>query len=205
VRNRQYFNGREVILANLRFGHRTKAQGKVHARFHGRRGHTLPIGRHGNRQIGQNLTRFRDNMNNPRPGGARANKDWYGLTKSERRNKPLKFDMTLPGTDLVFRAGQCERKMVEHEQEFGVNATLNEQGKNISKVTPENLIQSALAGKEYRGTSRKNRSDGFDAIHFYDSKTLKNIIFNADTKNFVSAWVLSEIQSNYLKETGNIE
>jgi hypothetical protein len=56
-----------------------------------------------------------------------------------------------------------------------------------------------LRGERIEGTYRKGEPDQFSAIHFYDSA-----IFKQDTKEFVSAWKLTQGQVNDLFTNRNI-
>ena len=71
----------------------------------------------------------------------------------------------------------------------------------IDKEEIKNLV---LNGERIEGTYRKDEPDGYPASHFFDPKTGKNAVFKKQTKEFVSAWKLTEGQVDDLLTNGNV-
>lgn len=68
----------------------------------------------------------------------------------------------------------------------------------------EEIKNLVLNGERIEGTYRKAEPDGYPASHFYDLKTGTNAVFKKQTKEFISAWKLSEGQVDDLLTNGNV-
>lgn len=153
------------------------------------------------------------NRNNPGQGSCRAkqNNQDGTLTREQRRNLPLPDDVIISEQNVIIRDGQARDKIKNHGHDFGIESTQNSKGKFKTEKTPENIqafkeeIKNlVLNGERIEGTYRKTEPDGYPASHFYDPKTGKNAVFKKQTKEFVSAWKLTEGQVDDLLTNGNV-
>ena len=62
------------------------------------------------------------------------------------------------------------------------------------KAFKEEIKKLVLNGEQIEGTYRKAEPDSSPVSHFYDSKIGKTAILKKQTKEFVSAWNLTEGQ-----------
>jgi hypothetical protein len=67
----------------------------------------------------------------------------------------------------------------------------NESGWKKTPRTPDNLqifkdelVKTTLNGKKIEGTYRNDR----EVIHYFDSKTGRDVLYDAHTKEFISGW-----------------
>jgi hypothetical protein len=67
----------------------------------------------------------------------------------------------------------------------------------------DEIKKLVLRGQRIEGTYRKGEPDQFSAIHFYDSLSGCNAIFKQETKEFVSAWKLTQGQVSDLLDDEN--
>jgi hypothetical protein len=153
------------------------------------------------------------NRNNPGQGSCRAkqNNQDGTLTREQRRNLPSPDDVIISEQNVIIRDGQARYKIKNHGHEFGIESTQNSKGRFKTEKTPENvqafkeeIKNLVLNGERIEGTYRKAEPDGYPASHFYDPKTGKNAIFKKQTKEFVSAWKLTEGQVDDLLTNGNV-
>lgn len=153
------------------------------------------------------------NRNNPGQGSCRAkqNNQDGTLTREQRRNLPSPDDVIISEQNVIIRDGQARYKIKNHGHEFGIESTQNSKGRFKTEKTPENvqafkeeIKNLVLNGEPIEGTYRKAEPDGYTASHFYDPKTGKNAIFKKQTKEFVSAWKLTEGQVDDLLTNGNV-
>jgi hypothetical protein len=153
------------------------------------------------------------NRNNPGQGSCRAkqNNQDGTLTREQRRNLPSPDDVIISEQNVIIRDGQARYKIKNHGHEFGIESTQNSKGQFKTEKTPENIqafkeeIKNlVLNGERIEGTYRKTEPDGYPASHFYDAKTGKNAVFKKQTKEFVSAWKLTEGQVDDLLTNGNV-
>lgn len=128
------------------------------------------------------------------------------LTVAQRRNLPSSNDVILPEQDVTIRYRQAKYKLQKHGHHFGIPSTLTEKGRYKTERNIENMehflkeiVKLVVDGERIEGIYRGNKSNGFPAIHFYNSTTGKNAIFKKETKEFVSAWILTTRQMNDLK------
>ncbi len=155
----------------------------------------------------------RNNPNNPGQGSCKAkqNNQDGTLTREQRRNLPSPDDVIISEQNVIIRDGQARYKIKNHGHEFGIESTQNSKGRFKTEKTPENvqafkeeIKNLVLNGERIEGTYRKAEPDGYPASHFYDPKTGKNAIFKKQTKEFVSAWKLTEGQVDDLLTNGNV-
>ena len=83
----------------------------------------------------------------------------------------------------------------------------NESGWKKTSRTPENvqifkdkLVETTLNGKKIKGTYRNDRK----VIHYFDSTTRRSLIYDAETKEFISAWKLTPEQIQDLIKNKNV-
>ena len=133
------------------------------------------------------------------------------LTREQRRNLPSPDDVIISEQNVIIRDGQARDKIKNHGHDFGIESTQNSKGKFKTEKTPENIeafkeeIKNlVLNGERIEGTYRKTEPDGYPASHFYDPKTGKNAVFKKQTKEFVSAWKLTEGQVDDLLTNENV-
>lgn len=152
------------------------------------------------------------NRNNRGQGSCRAkqNNQDGTLTREQRRNLPSPDDVIISEQNVIIRDGQARYKIKNHGHDFGIESTQNSKGRFKIEKTPENvqafkekIKNLVLNGERIEGTYRKGEPDGYTASHFYDPKTGKNAIFKKQTKEFVSAWKLTEGQVDDLLTNGN--
>lgn len=153
------------------------------------------------------------NRNNPGQGAGRVkqNNQDGTLTKEQRRNLPSPDDVIIPEQNVIIRDGQAKWKVKNHGHDFGIESALDSKGRFKTGKTPENIqvfkeeIKNlVLNGERIEGTYRKSEPDGYPASHFYDPETRKNAIFKKETREFVSAWKLTEGQADDLLNNGNV-
>lgn len=153
------------------------------------------------------------NRNNPGQGSCKAkqNNQDGTLTREQRRNLPSSADVIISEENVIIRDGQARYKIKNHGHEFGIESTQNSKGQFKTEKTPENvqafkeeIKNLVLNGERIEGTYRKAEPDGYPASHFYDSKTGKNAVFKEHTKEFVSAWKLTEGQIDDLLTNKNV-
>ncbi len=133
------------------------------------------------------------------------------LTREQRRNLPHLDDVIIPDQDVIIRHGQAKYKVKNHGSDFSLPSKPNEKGWLKTPRTSENIEgfkdeikKLVLRGERIEGTYRKGEPDQFSAIHFYDSASGCNAIFKQETKEFVSAWKLTQGQVNDLLTNKNI-
>ena len=109
--------------------------------------------------------------------------------------------------DVIIRHRQASFKTKKHGHDFELPFYTNDSGWKKTSRTPENvqifkdkLVETTLNGKIIEGTYRNDRK----VIHFYDSETQRNLIYDAHTKEFISAWKLTPEQSQDLIENKNV-
>ena len=155
----------------------------------------------------------RNNPNNPGQGTCtnKQNNQDGTLTREQRRNLPSSDDVIISEQNVIIRDGQARYKIKNHGHEFGIESTQNSKGRFKTEKTPENIqafkeeIKNlVLNGERIEGTYRKSEPDGYPASHFYDPKTGRNAIFKKQTKEFVSAWKLTEGQVEDLLTNRNV-
>ena len=133
------------------------------------------------------------------------------LTREQRRNLPHPDDVRIPDQDVIIRHGQAKYKVKNHGSDFSLPSKPNEKGWLKTPRTSENIEgfkdeikKLVLRGERIEGTYRKGEPDQFSAIHFYDSVSGCNAIFKQETKEFVSAWKLTQGQVSDLLTNKNI-
>ena len=148
-----------------------------------------------------------DGNKNP---GKQTNQD-LTLTREQRRNLPHPDDVIIPDQDVRIRHGQAKYKVKNHGSDFGLPSKPNKKGWLKTPRTSENIEsfkdeikKLVLRGERIEGTYRKSEPDQFSPIHFYDSASGCNAIFKQETKEFVSAWKLTQGQVNDLLTNKNI-
>ncbi len=146
---------------------------------------------------------------NPNPS-KQTNQD-CPLTREERRNLPHPDDVRIPDQDVIICHGQATYKVRNHGSDFSLPSKPNEKGWLKTPRTSENIEgfkdeikKLVLRGERIEGTYRKGEPDQFSAIHFYDSVSGCNAIFKQETKEFVSAWKLTQGQVSDLLTNKNI-
>ena len=171
----------------------------------GRQGHVQP-----NPRIAPKLQANPLNRNNLGQGAKQNNQDGT-LTREQRRNLPSPDDVIISEQNVIIRDGQARYKIKNHGHAFGIESTQNSKGQFKTEKTLENIqafkeeIKNlVLNGERIEGTYRKTEPDGYPASHFYDPKTGKNAVFKKQTKEFVSAWKLTEGQVDDLLTNGNV-
>ena len=157
-----------------------------------------------------NKEQFNPNQN-PDICSAKQTKQDGTLTKEQRRNLPHPDDYIIPKQDVIIRNGQVKFKVKNHGSDFGLPSEPNEKGWLKTPRTSENIEgykneikKLVLTGERIEGTYRKGEPDQYLAIHFYDSESGCNAIFKKETKEFVSAWKLTQGQVNDLLINKNI-
>lgn len=153
-----------------------------------------------------------DRNNPPGLGAKRNNNNQDGtLTKEQKRNLPSPDDVIISEQNVIIRDGQAKYKLRYHGHDFGLPSKKDSKGRFKTEKTPENvqtfkeeIKNLVLNGKRIEGTYRRTELNGYPASHFYDSKTGKNAIFKKETKEFVSAWKLSDKQVRDLLNNGNV-
>jgi hypothetical protein len=133
------------------------------------------------------------------------------LTREQRRNLPHPDDVRIPDQDVIIRHGQAKYKVKNHGSDFSLPSKPNEKGWLKTPRTSESIEgfkdeikKLVLRGERIEGTYRKGEPDQFSAIHFYDSVSGCNAIFKQETKEFVSAWKLTQGQVSDLLTNKNI-
>ena len=58
------------------------------------------------------------------------------------------------------------------------------------QIFKDKLVETTLNGKKIKGTYRNDRK----VIHYFDSTTRRDVIYDAETKEFISAWKLTPEQ-----------
>ena len=129
------------------------------------------------------------------------------LTKAQRRNLPHEQDVHIVEENVVIRHGQANYKMRKHGHDFEVPYSVNDSGWKRTARTPENLqkfkdelVKTTRNGERIEGTYRNDQK----VIHYYDAATERNVIYKADTKEFVSAWKLLPQQVEDLLKNKNV-
>ena len=92
--------------------------------------------------------------------------------------------------------------MVKHGHDFGLPFKTNNrgwkktprdlEGKNIS-LFKEKLVSLTKNGDQIEGTYTSN-GKVTEVIHFFDPGTSLNVMYDADSRNFISAWKLAPEQ-----------
>ena len=97
--------------------------------------------------------------------------------------------------------------MKKHGYDFDLPYYTNEKGWKKTPRTPENLqtfkeklVETTLKGDRIEGTYKKTRK----VIHFFDAATERNVMYDAETKQFISAWKLDAKQVIDLTENKNV-
>ena len=154
-----------------------------------------------------------DRNNTNRRGDCRANqKNQDGrLTKEQRRNLPHSDDVEIPEQNVIIRHGQAKYKIKNHGSDFGLPSKPNAKNWNKTERTAENIKDFknkikdlVLRGERIEGTYRKSEPDEYSAIYFYDAATRQNVIFKQETKEFVSAWILTPEQAQDLLQNKTV-
>ena len=149
------------------------------------------------------------NRNNPGQGACTNKQDSQDgtLTKSQKRNLPHESDIYISEEKVVVRHRQANFKMKKHGHDFDLPYYTNESGQKKTRRTSDNrqvfkdkLVETTLNGKIIEGTYRNDKK----VIHYFDSKTRRNVIYNADTKEFISGWKLTPEQIQDLIKNKNV-
>ena len=149
------------------------------------------------------------NRNNPGQGACtnKQNSEDGTLTRSQKRNLPHEGDVYISEEKVVIRHRQGNFKMKKHGHDFDLPYYKNESGWKKTPRTPENLqifkdklVETTLKGKKIEGTYRGDQK----VIHYFDSKTRRNVIYDADTKEFISGWKLTPEQIQDLIKNKNV-
>jgi hypothetical protein len=179
-------------------------QGFTPQRQYGSRPINKPLSCRNNVKINQ------DQFNGNQNPAKQTNQDCT-LTSEQRRNLPHSDDVIIPDQDVIIRHGQSKYKVKNHGSDFSLPSKPNEKGWLKTPRTSENIEsfkdeikKLVLRGERIEGTYRKGKPDQFSAIHFYDSVSGCNAIFKQETKEFVSAWKLTQGQVNDLLTNKNI-
>jgi len=129
------------------------------------------------------------------------------LTKSQKRNFPHESDVYISEENVVVRNGQANFKMKKHGYDFDLPYYTNKSGWKKTPRTPGNLqifknkiVETTLNGKKIEGTYRNDHK----VIHYFDSKTRRNVFYDADTKDFISGWKLTPEQIQDLIKNKNV-
>jgi hypothetical protein len=222
-------NDPEVILVKEsgelgKFGPGSKARGQAKSpkvrRSSGSifvQGFNQPLIPHRTPRIAPKLQENPLNRNNPGQGACtnKQNNQDGTLTREQLRNLPSPDDVMVSEQNVIIRDGQARYKIKNHGHEFGIKSTLNSKGRCKTEKTRENIEafkeeikKLVLNGERIEGTYRKSEPDGYRASHFYDPIydpiTGKNVIFKKETREFVSAWKLTEGQVDDLLTNGNV-
>jgi hypothetical protein len=133
------------------------------------------------------------------------------LTREQLRNLTHPDDVIIPDQYVKIRHGQAKYKVKNHGSDFSLPSKPNEKGWLKTPRTSENIEsfkdeikKLVLTVERIEGTYRKGEPDQFSAIHFYDSVSGCNAIFKQETKEFVSAWKLTQGQVSDLLTNKNI-
>ena len=176
-----------------------------------------PQWQYGSRPINSKPLSCRNNLKineeqfNGNQNSAKQTNQQSTLTSEQRRNIPHRDDVIIPDQDVIIRHGQAKYKVKNHGSDFNLPSGPNKKGWLKTPRTSENIEgfkdeikKLVLKGERIEGTYRKGEPDQFSAIHFYDSASGCNAIFKQDTKEFVSAWKLTQGQVNDLFTNQNI-
>ena len=179
-------------------------QGFTPQRQYGSRPINKPLSCRNNVKI--NEEQFNGNQNTAK----QTNQDCT-ITREQRRNLPNPDDVIITDQDVIIRHGQAKYKVKNHGSDFNIPSKPNEKGWLKTPRTSENIEgfkdeikKLVLRGERIEGTYRKGEPDQFSAIHFYDSVSGCNAIFKQETKEFVSAWKLTQGQVSDLLTNKNI-
>jgi hypothetical protein len=159
----------------------------------------------------RNNLKINEEQFNGNQNSAKQTNQQSTLTSEQRRNIPHPDDIIIPDQDVIVRHGQAKYKVKNHGSDFNLPSEPNEKGWLKTPRTSENIEgfkdeikKLVLRGERIEGTYRKGEPDQFSAIHFYDIASGCNAIFKQDTKEFVSAWKLTQRQVNDLFTNQNI-
>ena len=121
------------------------------------------------------------------------------LTPAQKRNSPSEKDVYISKEDVIIRNRQAKYKMKNNGHNFDLPYSVSDRGRKKTPVTSENLqkfkdkiVEITLNGKKIQGTYRNEERR--KVIHYFDPKTKRNVIYDAQTKEFLSAWQLAKKQ-----------
>ncbi len=114
--------------------------------------------------------------------------------------------MKIESQDLVIRHGQAKYKLKNHGADFDIPSTPNKKGNLITKRTPENIkaFKEGIVELIKKGEQIEGTPDEYPAIHFIDRESKLWTVFKKETGEFISGWVLGELQYNDLMKNGNV-
>lgn len=129
------------------------------------------------------------------------------LTKAQRRNMPHENDVYISEEKVIIRHRQANYKLKKHGHDFDLPYYENQSGWKKTPRNAENLhmfkekiVKTTLEGRRIEGTYRNNQK----VIHYFDQKTNRNVLYDQDTKHFISGWKLTEEQVTDLYKNNNV-
>lgn len=129
------------------------------------------------------------------------------MTKVQKRNFPHEDDVYISEENVVVRHGQANFKMKKDGSDFDLPYYTNKGGWKKTPRTPNNLqmfkeksVETTLNGKKIEGTYRNDQK----VIHYFDSKTIGNVLYDANTEEFISGWKLTPGQILDLIKNKNV-
>lgn len=157
-----------------------------------------------------NLNRHNNNNLAKRDCTNKQNSNDGTLSRAQRRNSPHEGDVYISEENVVIRNGQANYKLQKHGHDFDLPFYESENGwprtprnEDNLQMFKDKLVETTLKGEKILGTySTKNKSQ--EVIHYYDNETRRNVMYNAETKEFISAWKLYEPQVDNLMNNKNV-
>ena len=99
--------------------------------------------------------------------------------------------------DVLFNNRQLQSKF-KHAESFGVVGNFNTNNLKLFKEKTLNHMKNPST-KQIQGTWKGN-----DVDHYFNSDNSLNVIFDAETKNFISCWKFDEKQIKNIEDRGSL-